>query len=86
MEKSAVPTFTATTNNRVKHFDHSSSFFIITTGNAQIVKRVRVIVRIDCKACGCNETNLMHSLLSVYSVPIPLHVSGLAESTKHVEI
>jgi hypothetical protein len=25
----------------------------------------------------CNETNLMHYLSSVYSVTIPLHVSGL---------
>jgi hypothetical protein len=27
--------------------------------------------------CACNETNLMHYLSSVYSVTIPLHVSGL---------
>jgi hypothetical protein len=27
--------------------------------------------------CVCNETNLMHCLPSVYSVTIPLHVSGL---------
>jgi hypothetical protein len=26
---------------------------------------------------ACNETNLMHYLSSVYSVTIPLHVSGL---------
>jgi hypothetical protein len=26
---------------------------------------------------ACNETNLMHCLSSVYSVTIPLHVSGL---------
>jgi hypothetical protein len=25
----------------------------------------------------CNETTLIHSLASVYSVTIPLHVSGL---------
>jgi hypothetical protein len=25
----------------------------------------------------CNETNLMHHLSSIYSVTIPLHVSGL---------
>jgi hypothetical protein len=34
-----------------------------------------------CSAGGlvsaCNETNLMHYLSSVYSVTIPLHVSGL---------
>jgi hypothetical protein len=27
--------------------------------------------------CVCNETNLMHYLSSVYSVTIPLHISGL---------
>jgi hypothetical protein len=27
--------------------------------------------------CACNKTNLMHYLNSVYSVTIPLHVSGL---------
>jgi hypothetical protein len=26
---------------------------------------------------ACNETNLLHYLSSVYSVTIPLHVSGL---------
>jgi hypothetical protein len=31
----------------------------------------------DIKKNACNETNLTHYLLSVYSVTIPLHVSGL---------
>jgi hypothetical protein len=26
---------------------------------------------------ACNDTNLLHSLPSVYSVTVPLHVSGL---------
>jgi hypothetical protein len=30
-----------------------------------------------CVDHTCNETNLMHYLSSVYSVTIPLHVSGL---------
>jgi hypothetical protein len=30
-----------------------------------------------CVDHACNETNLMHNLSSVYSVTIPLHVSGL---------
>jgi hypothetical protein len=29
------------------------------------------------KGYACNETNLMHYLSLVYSVTIPLHVSGL---------
>jgi hypothetical protein len=31
----------------------------------------------DTVLYACNETNLMHYLCSVYSVTIPLHVSGL---------
>jgi hypothetical protein len=35
------------------------------------------LVATEIVTCACNETNLMHYLSSVYSVTIPLHVSGL---------
>jgi hypothetical protein len=34
------------------------------------------VINLTPKGYACNETNLMHCLSSVYSVTIPLRVSG----------
>jgi hypothetical protein len=41
------------------------------------MKEVGIIAEAEWYKYACNETNLMHYLSSVYSVTIPLDVSGL---------
>jgi hypothetical protein len=49
--------------------------------NITYVKTANLLIFLFCWPCisiyACNETNLMHYLSSVYSVTIPVHVSGL---------
>jgi hypothetical protein len=57
--------------------DLSSEFFLTWLRNGEYILTNFMFCWRCVSIYACNETNLMHYLSSVYSVTIPLHVSGL---------
>jgi hypothetical protein len=50
------------------------SGYIIVENERYLCSKLYILLTV---IFACNETNLMHYLSSVYSITIPLHVSGL---------
>jgi hypothetical protein len=82
------------TSQLQKHFSilsPSSEFFflcgILSNQVATVMSHLSLNIFINSNLVGnaCNETNLMHYVSSVYSVTIPLHVSGLLVA-HHLEV